>query len=166
MKRLILIVLLVLPITLAAQPKPLNDLFKKYSGKEGYTTIEMSGKMFSMVNQLAQREERELSGSLGKSLDNIKKMIMIVAEDDHAKEFETNLDKVIEQSNYESISSTSSDGSRVDLYITDKSGEKKDNDFLIKVCDSGSCIVIAFTGKMTLKDVAQLSKITVSSSDD
>lgn len=83
MKRILMLITAgLIPAFILGQSSPVDALFDKYAGKDGYTTIYITKYMFNMFAQMGEEnteENEELSKVLGK-LDNIK----ILAVDDEA----------------------------------------------------------------------------------
>lgn len=68
----ILLVMILVPFVAGAQSDPVDKLFDKYSGKDGYTTVYITKYMFSMFKQTEKSgESDELNEVLGK-LNSIK----------------------------------------------------------------------------------------------
>lgn len=61
MKKLVLIVVLLIPLWVMAQDNsPIDKLFNKYANKEGFTTVNISGKLLSLANSFADKKEDEI----------------------------------------------------------------------------------------------------------
>jgi hypothetical protein len=63
------ITLIILPVWLSAQVSPVDRLFEKYSGQEGYTSVYISKYMFSLFSNIEnenENENKELENILGK----------------------------------------------------------------------------------------------------
>lgn len=61
MKKLVLIVVLLIPLWVMAQDNsPIDKLFNKYANKEGFTTVNISGKLLSLANSFADKKDDEL----------------------------------------------------------------------------------------------------------
>ena len=57
-KQLILVLILsALAIPMQAQTSPVDDLFEKYDGKEGFTSVYISSKMFSLLSKIDSNDE-------------------------------------------------------------------------------------------------------------
>jgi len=69
---------LLMPLLLTAQNKPIDKLFKKYYGKEGFTTVLVSEDMFEVISNM-EKEKGEFEGTLGKI-----KRIRVIAQEDEA----------------------------------------------------------------------------------
>lgn len=61
MKKLVLIVVLLIPLWVMAQDNsPIDKLFNKYANKEGFTTVNISGKLLSLANSFADKKDDEI----------------------------------------------------------------------------------------------------------
>ena len=61
MKKLVLILVLLIPLWVMAQDNsPIDKLFNKYANKEGFTTVNISGKLLSLANSFADKKDDEL----------------------------------------------------------------------------------------------------------
>ncbi len=52
MKKLIFILVMMLPLVTFAQKSPVDRLFEKYANQEGFTTVNISGKLLGFAGQL------------------------------------------------------------------------------------------------------------------
>lgn len=52
MKKLILIITIILPLAVLGQRSPVDKLFDKYANKEGFTTVNISGKLLGLASQV------------------------------------------------------------------------------------------------------------------
>jgi len=61
MKRLLLTLVLLIPLFGIAQDNsPIDKLFNKYANKDGFTTVNISGKLLSLANSFAEKKEDEI----------------------------------------------------------------------------------------------------------
>ena len=61
MKKLVMILVLLIPLWVMAQDNsPIDKLFNKYANKEGFTTVNISGKLLSLANSFADKKDDEL----------------------------------------------------------------------------------------------------------
>ena len=52
MKKLVLIIIMILPLTVLGQNSPVDKLFEKYANKEGFTTVNISGKLLGLAGKV------------------------------------------------------------------------------------------------------------------
>ena len=61
MKRALLTLVLLIPFWVMAQDNsPIDKLFNKYANKDGFTTVNISGKLLSLANSFADKKEDEI----------------------------------------------------------------------------------------------------------
>ena len=66
MKKLVFFIgLIITPVFISAQKSPVDQLFEKYSGYEGYTSVYISSYMFSLFSSL-ETKDNEIENVLGK----------------------------------------------------------------------------------------------------
>ncbi len=51
MKKIILIITIILPLAVMGQKSAVDKLFEKYANKEGFTTVNISGKLLGLASQ-------------------------------------------------------------------------------------------------------------------
>ncbi len=60
MKRILMTLLLLIPLLVMAQESsPIDKLFNKYANKEGFTTVNISGKLLSFASKLDDTKKNE-----------------------------------------------------------------------------------------------------------
>lgn len=134
-----------------------GDLCTKYSGREGYSTIEMSGKMFKMINGATVDMDDELS----MAIDNIKSLQILIAQRAN-KEFSTDVDNMLKKMRYE-VMTTVNDHDKKVLFFIRESDEKQPtvSNFLMRATSGQSDVLMSITGSISIKQISQLTKITV-----
>ncbi len=61
MKKLVLTLVLLIPLWVMAQDNsPIDKLFNKYANRDGFTTVNISGKLLSLANSFADKKEDEI----------------------------------------------------------------------------------------------------------
>ena len=61
MRKLVLILVLLIPLWVMAQDNsPIDKLFNKYANKDGFTTVNISGKLLSLANSFADKKDDEI----------------------------------------------------------------------------------------------------------
>ncbi len=76
MKTLILILAMMLPMAVLAQKSPVDRLFEKYANQEGFTTVNISGKLLGFASKIETGDDTtsevlsKLSGIRILSVDN------------------------------------------------------------------------------------------------
>jgi hypothetical protein len=137
-----------------AQNNPVDELFDKYSGKEGFTTVYISSKMFSMfANQDSKDEE------LNKTLGRLKSIRILAVEDslkNRELNFYTELSKKTDFSSYEDLMSVK-EGDEVTRFMIRQSGNTI-SELLVISGGHGGNALISIRGDLDLKNISSLSK--------
>src|SRR5665648_177320 len=61
MKRLLVTLILIIPMLVMAQDNsPIDKLFNKYANKDGFTKVNISGKLLSLANSFADSKDDEI----------------------------------------------------------------------------------------------------------
>ncbi len=148
----LLAALLLCSIAADAQGAGFRDFRAKYKGQKGYTTIEMSGSMFKMVNNVGEKTDKQLSDALGK----VKKLTIIVRETPD-RSFDRDIDELTDK--YEMLSTMDSgDGSMIDFY-----SDNRNTEFIMVIRDDSTTMVLSIVGDhLDPKQISQYTKISVS----
>ena len=156
MKKWIFAVLLTsMAVPVFAQKDAVDQLFDKYGGKDGYTTVYITSKMFSMFSE-AQLDDPEFN----KMMNNLKS-IRILATDDNAPSqekvnFYDEIMKSLPVKEYEELMVVQQKDQKVKFLMKEKDG--KVIELLLVVGGKDDNAVIDIRGIIDMKEIAQLSK--------
>ena len=79
MKKIALFIpVLLVPLMLMAQQTPIDKLFEKYYGKDGFTTVLVTKDMFEVIANM-EEEKGDIEGTLGKV-----QRVRVIAQEDEA----------------------------------------------------------------------------------
>ena len=149
----LLLLLILFAVQGFAQKDPVERLFEKYNGKEGYTTVYISSKMFSMFSQ-ADIEDPEFN-ALMKNLKGIR----ILAQDEKdgkSPDFFEMVSRELPKDEYEELMTVSEPGQKVKFLVKEENG--KIAELLMVVGGGGDNVLIDIRGNIDLKQISQLSK--------
>jgi len=156
-KKATLFLLLLITITLQAfaQGDPVKQLFDRYAGKEGYTTVYISSKMFSMFSQadINDPEFNELMKNL--------KSIRILAQDEGAgrtekADFYKEVVSGLSTEEYEELMTVTEPGQKIRFLVKEEKG--KISELLMIVGGDSDNVLIDIRGNINMKQISQLSK--------
>ncbi|MCL3782492.1 DUF4252 domain-containing protein [Prolixibacteraceae bacterium JC049] len=77
MKRIFLLIAIILPLGLMAQNSAIDKLFDKYSGQDGFTTVNISGKLLALASQFENDDP-----TAKEMLQNITGIRVLAVEDE------------------------------------------------------------------------------------
>lgn len=154
-KSLLIFTGLLFCMSVLAQTNPIDELFDKYSDKEGFTSVYISGKMLGMFAQMA-RDENSKENPVPKISS-----IRILTEDSlnlNKVNFYSELSKKIDFSAYEELMVVK-EQKEVTKFLVRQKGNTI-TELLLITGGSGSNSLISIRGDIDLKQLSELSKAT------
>ena len=153
-KAFIIITALLIFQVINAQTDPIDDLFDKYSEKEGFTSVYISGRM---LNMLAGMEAK--SGNTDNILLRLNS-IRVLSEDDSLSTVKVNfyseLSKKLDLSVYEELMVVR-EGPDVTKFLIRQKGDNVSELLVISGGRNGNTL-ISIRGEINLKELSNLSK--------
>lgn len=160
MKKLVLFfTVLCLPIMIKAQTdqtNPIDEMFDKYSKKEGFTVVLISSKMFSMLASL-DTEKNDADNVMSR----LKSIRVLSVEDsllNKSINFYTELSKKSAFSVYEELMVVK-EGPDITKFLIKPNGEKI-SELLVITGGPGGNSLISIKGDLNLKNISDISKGT------
>jgi hypothetical protein len=155
MKKLVLIIIAIYNgLVLQAQTNPVDALFDKYSEKDGFTVVSISGKMFSMfANEDAENKD------VDNVISNLKSIKILTVEDSLLNKnlnFYTELSKKLDMTLYEELMVVKT-GPDMTKFLIRQSGNKI-SELLVVTGGPGGNSLISVKGNLNLKNISDLSK--------
>jgi len=156
MKRILLTLVLLIPFWVMAQDNsPVDKLFNKYANKEGFTTVNISGKLLSFASQFDDSKSKEtemlakLSGIRILSVENkeLNKNLNFY------KELEA--DGFFKNHNYEVLMEVTESNEVVRFY--GRNGEKGKLSELLLVVGGNDNTLISIRGVIDPDDIAKIA---------
>jgi hypothetical protein len=156
MKRLLMTALLLIPLFgMAQSDSPIDKLFNKYANKDGFTTVNISGKLLSFASQMddSKSKENELLGKISG--------IRILSVEDKELNKTLNFYKELEadgffrNNNYEALMEVTEKNEIVRFF--GKSGEKGTLSDLLLVIGGNENTLINISGVIEPKDIGKIT---------
>ena len=141
-------------VSIYGQRTPVDDLFDKYSEREGFSVVSISGKMFSMFSE---NEEQKKDGD--KVISNLKSIMILSVEDSTLNEsinFYKELEKKLDFSSYEELMVVK-EGKNTTKFLTIQKGDIIKELLVITGGPSGNSL-ISIKGDLNLRSLSELSK--------
>jgi len=147
MKRLLLILILLLPRLAAAQSNSVDDFFSRYAAAEGFTSVQLEQKMMQLMSrQAAERGDKGLAVLL-KDIQYIR--IIALKEGDAA---------VAADRKFQPVTSGSENGQTTKFYIRETALSVK-SELVMITYGAKETVVVNIFGVFDLRQVARLSTI-------
>jgi hypothetical protein len=155
MKKIIFsLVTLCLAITMQAQSNPVDEMFNKYSEKEGFTVVSISSKMFSLfANKDAENKDA------GEIINKLKSIKILSVEDSLLNKnlnFYTELSRKLDLSVYEELMVVK-EGPDITKFLIRQTGNIISELLVITGGPKGNSL-ISIKGELNLKSISELSK--------
>jgi hypothetical protein len=137
-----------------AQSNPVDEMFNKYSEKQGFTVVSISSKMFSMfANKDAENKDAD------DIISKLKSIKILAVEDSLLNKnlnFYTELCKKLDLSVYEELMVVK-EGPDITKFLIKQSGNTISELLVIKGGPGGNSL-ISIKGELNLKNISDLSK--------
>ncbi len=155
MKRLVLMLAVLLPMAVLAQKTPVDKLFEKYANKEGFTTVNISGKLLGFASQMETGDEA--TSEMLSSLNGIRVLTVEDSELNKSLDFYAELEKegFFDNNNFEVLMEVT-EPNEVVRFLARDAGDGKISDLLLVVGGSDN-VLISISGVI---DPANIAKIT------
>jgi len=141
----------------AGNPK-VDAIYKKYDGKKGFTTVNVTKDMFGLFMQMdnSSNKDQSLKKAMSK-LDNIK-ILNYTADSSQniSKTLYNEIKNSIPMSEYKELMVINENGSNAKMLIK-KKGESI-SDFLMLVGSNDEVVLININGVLSLEDLRKVSK--------
>jgi hypothetical protein len=150
MKKLVLFTVLAISAAIVSGQKSVDGLFEKYAGKDGFTTVTISGNLFKLASCLGDNhDENPIPANITE--------IRILAQDDKNIKTDNFYDMVIKDiiiNDYEEFMRVKKTGQ--DLRMLVRSEGDKFKEFLL-IAGGEENALIQIKGNMTLKEAKKFS---------
>jgi glutathione peroxidase-family protein len=155
MKKIILsFIALCLTLMIKAQTNPVDEMFDKYSEKQGFTVVSISSKMFSMfANKDADKKDTD------DVISKLKSIKILSVEDsllNRNLNFYTELSRKLDLSIYEELM-VIKEGPNITKFLIKQKGTII-TELLVVVGGPAGNSLISIKGQLNLKDISDMSK--------
>ena len=151
MKKLFVFIVLTVTATLAYSQKSIDDLFDRYAGKDGFTTVTINGSLLKLAHLFDDNDDdKDISANITG--------IRILAQEDQEMKVDNFYDLVIKDidlKNYDEFMRVK--GSDQDLRMLVRSEGNRFKEFLL-IAGGKDNALIQIKGDMTYNEVKRLSK--------
>lgn len=147
------LILSALAIPMQAQNSPVDDLFEKYDGKEGFTSVYISSKMFSLLSRIDSEDEE--FRNLVTRINGIRILSIDSAENKTRLNFATELMPGLRRNGFEELMTVKEEDDNVFFMIREVGNRIAE---LVMVTGGHGSTVVSIRGDLDLKTIASLSK--------
>lgn len=148
----ILLLLTALSASLCAQKSPVDDLFTKYDGKEGFTSVYISSRMFSLISRIDTGDEE--FHNLVTRIKGIRILSMDSTTAVGGINFVKELMPGLKRNGYEELMTVKEQDGQV-FFMIREAGDRITELVMVSGGDGGS--VVSIQGDLDMKTIASLS---------
>lgn len=152
-KALFIIIVAALSLPAFSQKSAVDNLLDRYNGQEGFTSIYISSKMFSLLSRIDSEDEEF------QNLVNRIKSIRILSIDSSRNvmhlNFATDLVPRLSRSGYEELMTVKEPGDEIRFMVREEGGRIAE---LVMITGGAGSSVVCITGNLDLKTIASLSE--------
>jgi len=155
MKRLSIIfigILLYLP--LMAQEDAISKFFSEYEGREDFTTIYITSRMFGLIAEIPESEDEEDIMNVIRKLTGLK--ILTTAEYPEKNKLYQDALKMLPKEGFDELMVIKEGDEEIKFLINEKNG--KINEFLMLIGGEDNFFLMSLVGNLNLEDISRLSK--------
>ncbi len=147
-------------MTAKAEDNPINKLFERYAGRDGFTSVNMTKDMFNLMKDFS--DDNEKSSKLENAMKGIQGIKILTYSPDgsrsHKKfDFYNEIIRNIPVADYQSLMDVKESDETV-KFLVKKDNKGKINEFLMLVSEDGGGTLIWINGELDLSKIKQLSK--------
>lgn len=154
---LFLLLLASMPLTsMAQQADAITQFFEKYVEEDGFTSIRLSQRMFSLIAQLDNKDDREVKETASK-LTGLHILAADSAELKDGLQLYREAMATLKGKNYESLMSIRDGTERIEFYILDSGTRDKVEELLMLVGGEHTFFLLSITGEISLRQIAKLA---------
>lgn len=156
MKRLLLILILLLPRLVAAQSNTVNDFFERYAVPCGFTSVQLEQKMMQMMSrQAAERGDK----GLAVLLKDIQYIRIIALKEGDGEQFVKDAEAAVAADRkFHPVTSGTENGQTTKFYIRETAMSVK-SELVMITYGVKETVVVNIYGVFDLQQVARLSSI-------
>ncbi|MDD4645345.1 MAG: DUF4252 domain-containing protein [Bacteroidales bacterium] len=152
-KYAIISILFCLTVNLSAQNKAIDQLFKKYSERDGYTSVVITKNMFQLFANVESQEDDDFLKTV-KNLEFIK--ILSVKGEMEGKAFYNEVQPAIPEKDYKELMTIKESGNNIKFLTLEQDGVIRE---LIMISNGKEeSTMIWITGKIDMKSVAKIAQ--------
>ena len=148
-------ILIMISLSAFSQRNPVDKLFEKYGGKDGFTTVLISSKMFSMFSDMEAGDD-----DINKMIKNIESIKILTTEDESLLDPGINFYKEIMNElsldEYEELMVVKEKDQDIKFLVKEK--EDIIVELLLVIGGKGNNALISIRGIIDLKSISKLSK--------
>ena len=156
--KIIVITALTLPLSIFAQ-SGLNDLYEKYAGQDGFTSINISPEMFKFLSSIDMSDsssDTKQSQNVMQQLEGLKMLIYEKPEGKDGIDFYKEINRNLSLKDYTELMTVVDSDSDIKFLIK-KVGENRISELLMIVKSDDEVLIMSMTGDIDMNTISDIS---------
>jgi hypothetical protein len=137
-----------------AQEDAISRFFGKYEGREDFTTIYITSRMFGLIAQIPESEDEEDVMNIIRKLKGLK--ILTTDKYEGKDQLYQEALQTLPKEGYDDLMVIKEGDEQIKFLISEKNG--KISEFLMLIGGDENFFLMSMVGDLTLKDISRLSK--------
>jgi uncharacterized protein DUF4252 len=156
--KVLTIIILLLPATTFAQSK-IDKLYKKYAGKEGFTSMNISPEMFSLLGNFDMNdssEDAKDAQNIMQQLEGLKMLVYENPEGNSVNEFYKEIKNTLPLDEYAELMVINDSDSDIKFLIK-KSAKDRISELLMIVKSEDEVLIMSMVGDLDMNTISDIS---------
>ncbi len=137
-----------------AQEDVITKYFNEYEGRDGFTTIYITKRMFGLIAQIPETENEEDLMNVIRKLTGLK--ILTSSNEKARTELYSEVHNLLPRKGFEELMIIKEGDEEIKFLIDEKDGLI--NEFVMLIGGDDTFFLMSMVGNLTLKDISKLSK--------
>ncbi len=158
MRTLMTMAMVIMVYALSAQTA-IDDLYKRYAGKEGFTSINISPEMFGMLSGFDTNDSSENAQEAQNVMEQLSGLKMLVYEAEDGARNDAFMNELRELSSVKGYTEMMSVDSEDEIvkFLAKKGEDGRVSEMLMIVMEEDEAVVMSMTGSLDMKSIQQIS---------
>ena len=158
MRTLMTMAMVMMVYALSAQTA-IDDLYKRYAGKEGFTSINISPEMFGMLSGFDTNDSSENAQEAQNVMEQLTGLKMLVYEAEDGVRNDAFMNELRELSSVKGYTEMMSVDSEDEIvkFLAKKGEDGRVSEMLMIVMEEDEAVVMSMTGSLDMKSIQQIS---------
>ena len=158
MKRIIIAIIALLSFVTVSSAQSVKDIYNKYSGQKGVSTVYISPTMFNLMKKLPEIEINDTNVQMASLIRSFDGMYILEIENNFkgARDLANSVKSMINKGKYELIMSAREENESINIYI--KRADRFIKEFLLLSEEDHETAMICICGEIKEENLTQVLK--------
>jgi len=158
--KITVVLMALLPVTLLAQKSPVDKLFNKYSGQDGFTSVDIAKGLFELFSEIdAEDEEFDEFQKAVEGIESLRLLAYSIKEgtENLKEKFYDDIKSSIPFNEYKELIVVKDKDANINFYS--KSDKQVITEMIMVVDGDDEAVLLSLTGNIDLNHVAKLGTL-------